>query len=100
MFVGQDGVLDGRVIRPWVVSKIENKEGIDNFLDILAESDGIMVARGDLGVEVPFEELLILQKEVSGLRKKERPRASDLGRTNAPPLVHKDVWSLVHTCVW
>jgi pyruvate kinase len=59
-----DGVLSGRVIRPWIVSKIENKEGIDNFAEILHESDGIMVARGDLGVEVPFEELLILQKEM------------------------------------
>ena len=59
-----DGILPRDVVRPWVVSKIENHEGILNFRDILAESDGIMVARGDLGVEVPFEELLILQKEM------------------------------------
>lgn len=46
-----------------IISKIENIEGIDNFKDILEYSDGIMVARGDMGVEVDYEKLPGIQKK-------------------------------------
>ena len=47
-----------------IIAKIENDEGVKNVESILAASDGLMVARGDLGVEMAFEELPILQKEL------------------------------------
>ncbi len=47
-----------------IVSKIENQEGVDNLEEILAESDGIMVARGDLGVEIPAAQVPVQQKRM------------------------------------
>lgn len=47
-----------------VIAKIENMQGIENLDEILDVSDGIMVARGDMGVEVPIEEVPVLQKEL------------------------------------
>ncbi len=47
-----------------LIAKIENRSGVDNMESILAESDGVMVARGDMGVEIPFEELPGIQKDM------------------------------------
>ncbi len=47
-----------------IISKIENRQGVNNAQEILDLSDGIMVARGDMGVEIPFEELPHIQKQL------------------------------------
>lgn len=47
-----------------IIAKIENREGYDNLDKIIKEVDGVMVARGDMGVEVPFDELPRMQKKI------------------------------------
>jgi pyruvate kinase len=48
-----------------IISKIENKEAIENLEEIVKKSDGIMVARGDLWIEMPIHELPVYQKKNS-----------------------------------
>ena len=57
-------ILDEHGSRMKIIAKIENMQGIQNLEEILQVSDGIMVARGDMGVEIPLEEVPILQKKM------------------------------------
>jgi pyruvate kinase len=50
--------------QPFIIAKIERADALEHFDEILKATDGIMVARGDLGVEVPIEEMAILQKQL------------------------------------
>jgi pyruvate kinase len=50
--------------QPFIIAKIERSDALKHFDEILKAADGIMVARGDLGVEVPIEEMAILQKQL------------------------------------
>ena len=59
--------LLGRGSRIKVIAKIENAAGVHNLHAIMEEADGIMVARGDLGVELPMEEVPIVQKRILNL---------------------------------
>lgn len=67
-------ILDKEGSHLKIIAKIENQQGIDNLDDILTYSYGIMIARGDLGVEIPAERIPIVQKEiVQACRSRKKP---------------------------
>lgn len=57
-------ILDEKNSKAKIIAKIENMQGIENLDEILDVSDGIMVARGDMGVEIPLEEVPVIQKDM------------------------------------
>ncbi len=69
-------IMDRVGVRRPVIAKIEKPQAVENLDGIIRVFDGIMVARGDLGVEVPLEQVPIVQK-----------RAIDLARKNAKPVI-------------
>src|SRR5690625_4411114 len=69
-------IMDEEGRRVPVIAKIEKPQAVDNLVEIVDAFDGIMVARGDLGVELPLEEVPIVQK-----------RAVELARRNAKPVI-------------
>jgi pyruvate kinase len=56
--------LNKRGIDVHIVAKIESKSGLDNLDEILGVTDAVMIARGDLGIEIPFEKITYYQKEI------------------------------------
>ena len=69
-------IMDEEGIRRPVIAKIEKPQAVDNLEEIVAAFDGIMVARGDLGVEMPIEEVPLVKK-----------RCIELARANAKPVI-------------
>ncbi|MEO6947984.1 MAG: pyruvate kinase [Ginsengibacter sp.] len=61
---GLKDILTSRNSKIKVIAKIEKPEAVANIRDIIIESDGIMIARGDLGVELPVEKVPLIQKEI------------------------------------
>lgn len=57
-------ILESRRSSVQIIAKIESREGVDNLEQILMVSDGVMVARGDLGVEIPAEDVPLVQKMI------------------------------------
>ena len=67
-------ILDSRESHLKIISKIENQQGIDNLDEILTYSYGVMVARGDLGVEIPAERIPLIQKKlIQRCRERKKP---------------------------
>ncbi|NTU48989.1 MAG: pyruvate kinase, partial [Syntrophobacteraceae bacterium] len=57
-------ILEKATHRPMLIAKIEKPQAVDNFQEIMGAADGVMVARGDLGVEMALEDVPIIQKQI------------------------------------
>jgi len=57
-------VIEGAARRPHIIAKIEDQQAVQNLEAIVGEADAIMIARGDLGIECPYEELPIIQRRI------------------------------------
>lgn len=66
-------ILKKKNINSDIIAKIETQQAVDNIEDIIEEADGIMVARGDLAIEIPAEEVPLFQKEIIG-------KCNDIGK--------------------
>src|SRR4051812_24881303 len=67
-------VVESADYEPTLVAKLEDQEAVRNMAEIIKESDAVMVARGDLGIEIPYEELPIVQRRiVKGCLKEGKP---------------------------
>jgi len=57
-------IIDAHNSKIKIIAKIENLQGVENIDEIIKASDGIMIARGDMGVEIPYEEVPVIQKMI------------------------------------
>lgn len=62
--IGMRKILNEKGSKTKIIAKIEKPEALTNIRDIIIESDGIMIARGDLGVELPIEQVPLIQKQI------------------------------------